>query len=130
MNRKPVIIDVDTGVDDAIALLVAFQLPQLDIRALTTVAGNVSLDKTTYNTRRLVELIGKDAFAMCRSLEAIYIPASVTTIAPGCFDDCAALVYLFYEGDFESWNALYSDFINPFTTAICLDGNYYQGADA
>jgi len=60
MNRKPVIIDVDTGVDDAIALLVAFQLPQLDIRALTTVAGNVSLDKTTYNTRRLVELIGRD----------------------------------------------------------------------
>jgi len=60
MIRKPVIIDVDTGVDDAVALLAAFQLPQLDIRALTTVAGNVSLDKTTRNTRCLVDLIGKD----------------------------------------------------------------------
>lgn len=76
------------------------------------------------------EQIGPRAFAGCINLESIYIPGSLVKIAPGCFDDCAALLYLFYEGDFESWNALYSDFINPFTTAICLDGNYYQGADA
>ena len=37
-------------------------------------------------------------------------------------------LYLFYEGDFENWSTLYSDFINPFTAAICLDGTYYQGA--
>ena len=76
------------------------------------------------------ELIGPRAFSGCINLESIYIPGSLVKIAPGCFDDCAALLYLFYEGDFESWNALYGDFINPFTTAICLDGNYYQGADA
>ncbi len=77
-----------------------------------------------------VELIGTDAFAGCRSLEAIYIPASVTTIAAGCFDDCASLRYIFYGGTYEDWNSLYSDYISPFTTAICLDGNYYHGAGA
>ena len=77
-----------------------------------------------------VEVIGTDAFADCRNLEAIYIPASVTTIAPGCFDDCASLRYIFYGGVWEDWNTIYSDYINPFTTAICLDGNYCHGAGA
>ena len=75
-----------------------------------------------------VEIIGTDAFVDCRNLEAIHIPASVATIAPGSFDDCASLRYIFYGGAWEDWNALYSDYINPFTTAICLDGNYYHGA--
>lgn len=74
------------------------------------------------------ERIGPRAFAGCVNLESIYIPGSVEQIASGCFDDCAALLYLFYEGDFENWSTLYSDFINPFTAAICLDGTYYQGA--
>ena len=74
-----------------------------------------------------VELIGTDAFAGCRNLEAISIPASVTTISPGCFDDCASLRYIFYGGTYEDWNTLYSDYINPFTTVLCLDGNYYHG---
>ncbi len=75
-----------------------------------------------------MDSIGPRAFAGCINMESIYVPSSVTQIAPGCFDDCAALLYLFYDGDFESWNALYSDYINPFTTAICLDGEYYHGA--
>ena len=74
------------------------------------------------------ESIGPDAFAGCIRMESVYIPATVTEVASGAFDDCVALLYLFYEGDFEDWNAVYPDFINPFTTAICLDGNYYQGA--
>lgn len=74
------------------------------------------------------ETIGPEAFAGCLAMESIYIPGTVTEVAEGAFDDCASLLYLFYEGDFESWNAVCDDFINPFTTAICLDGNYYQGA--
>ena len=75
------------------------------------------------------ETIGPRAFAGCINMESIYIPGSVKEVASGCFDDCAALLYLFYEGDFESWNALYSEFITPYTAAICLDGTYYQGAE-
>ena len=58
MSKIPVIIDCDTGVDDALALLAAYQLPQLDIQAITTVAGNVTLEKTTRNTLQVLDLIG------------------------------------------------------------------------
>jgi hypothetical protein len=75
------------------------------------------------------ETIGPDAFAGCIAMESIYVPGSILEVAEGAFEDCVSLLYLFYEGDFESWNAVCDDFINPFTTAICLDGNYYQGAD-
>ena len=73
------------------------------------------------------ESIGPGAFAGCISMESVYIPATVTEVASGAFDDCVSLLYLFYEGDFEDWNAVYPDFINPFTTAICIDGSYYHG---
>lgn len=71
--------------------------------------------------------IGRDAFAGCTDLESVFIPSSVELIAPGAFEDCASLLYLFYDGTFESWNSLYSGYITPFTTAICLDGNYIHG---
>lgn len=72
--------------------------------------------------------IGEGAFDGCVNLESVSVPASVTAIAPGCMDDCASLMYIFYDGSFESWNALYSDFITPFTAAVCTDGAYYHGA--
>lgn len=75
-----------------------------------------------------MESIGPNAFEGCVSLEAVCIPSTVDSIAAGCFDDCASLLYIFYDGSFEHWDALYDDYINPFTTAICLDGNYYHGA--
>lgn len=75
-----------------------------------------------------LETIGADAFAGCEQMQAICIPASVTSIASGCFDDCASLMYIIYSGNFEDWNALYSDYITPFTAAICFDGDYYHGA--
>ena len=59
-KKIPVIIDCDPGCDDAAALLLAFRCQELDIRGITTVSGNVSLDKTTYNALRLIELIGAD----------------------------------------------------------------------
>ncbi len=51
-----VAIDTDPGVDDAVAILLALASPELDVVALTTVAGNVALDKTTLNARRLIDL--------------------------------------------------------------------------
>lgn len=50
MAARPVIIDCDPGIDDALALLLALAAPDaLDIRGITTVAGNVPLDMTTRN---------------------------------------------------------------------------------
>ena len=57
---KPVIIDCDPGVDDAVAILLANKLPEFNILAITTVAGNVSLERTTYNALGLAEFIGLD----------------------------------------------------------------------
>ena len=71
--------------------------------------------------------IGENAFAGCIAMEAICIPATVTAIAEGTFNDCASLLYINYGGGFQSWNALYDDFITPFTAAICIDGSYFHG---
>ena len=76
-----------------------------------------------------VETIGPEAFEGCVNLEAIYVPVSVEHIAPGCFDDCASLHFIFYGGTYEDWEALYSDYISPFTIVSCLDGSYYHGAE-
>lgn len=59
-KRIPVIIDCDPGCDDAAALLLAFQCPEFNIRAITTVAGNVELSKTTMNALKICEVIGTD----------------------------------------------------------------------
>ncbi len=53
---RPIIIDTDPGQDDAIAILVALASPELDVRGITTVAGNVPQPLVTTNTLRLVEL--------------------------------------------------------------------------
>lgn len=62
MSEKtiPVIIDCDPGCDDTAALLLAFRCPEFDIRGITTVSGNVSLEKTTCNALRVAEVIGTD----------------------------------------------------------------------
>jgi pyrimidine-specific ribonucleoside hydrolase len=57
MNSIPAILDVDPGHDDAVAIMLACAAPELDLLAITTVAGNVPLEKTTRNTLRILSLI-------------------------------------------------------------------------
>ncbi len=54
-----VIIDTDPGVDDAFALLLAMRSPELNIEAITAVAGNVPLEITLPNALRMVEISGR-----------------------------------------------------------------------
>ena len=58
MSPTPVILDVDPGHDDAVAIMLACGAPGLDLLAVTTVAGNVPLEKTTRNALRILSLIG------------------------------------------------------------------------
>ena len=60
MSPKPVILDVDPGHDDAVALMLACGHPDLDLLAVTTVAGNVTIEKTTRNALRVLSLVGCD----------------------------------------------------------------------
>src|SRR5690606_10152600 len=54
----PIVVDCDPGHDDAIALLLAAADRRLDLRAITTVAGNQTLSKTTLNARRMCTVAG------------------------------------------------------------------------
>ena len=59
MGPKPVILDVDPGHDDAVAVMMTCGSPGLDLLAVTTVAGNATLPKTTRNALRVLSLIGR-----------------------------------------------------------------------
>ena len=58
-DRLPLILDVDTGIDDAMALLYALGSPDADIVAVTCVAGNVDARQVAENTRAVLELAGR-----------------------------------------------------------------------
>ena len=59
MNKRiPVILDGDPGHDDAIAWVLAASSPLLDIKAVTSVCGNQTIQKTTYNAGRIMTLVG------------------------------------------------------------------------
>lgn len=53
------ILDCDPGHDDAIAILLALGSPQIDLLGITTIGGNHSLEKVTYNARAVCELAGR-----------------------------------------------------------------------
>jgi inosine-uridine nucleoside N-ribohydrolase len=55
----PIILDCDPGHDDAIALLLALASPELDLLGVTTTYGNQTLEKTTANAIRVLELAGR-----------------------------------------------------------------------
>lgn len=60
MASRNVIIDCDTGVDDAMALLLALRSPAFNVLGITTVAGNALIKKVVRNTLIVVENSGKD----------------------------------------------------------------------
>ena len=64
MAPRPLIIDCDPGKDDAVALFLAFASPEFDVLAITTVAGNVPVEKTTRNALRLCEVAGRSHTAV------------------------------------------------------------------
>jgi inosine-uridine nucleoside N-ribohydrolase len=55
----PIVLDCDPGHDDAIAILLALASPELELLGVTTVAGNQTLEKTTANAIRVLELAGR-----------------------------------------------------------------------
>ena len=58
-DRLRVILDVDTGIDDSLAILYACASPEIDLEAITCVAGNVPGRQVADNTRALLELAGR-----------------------------------------------------------------------
>ena len=58
-NNTKIILDTDPGIDDAVAIAIALFSEELDVKLITTVAGNVSIDKTTKNALNLTSFFNK-----------------------------------------------------------------------
>ncbi|MFN3550115.1 MAG: nucleoside hydrolase, partial [Mesorhizobium sp.] len=56
MSPRPVIIDTDPGIDDAVAILAALASPEFELLGITTVAGNIGIATTTRNAGRILAL--------------------------------------------------------------------------
>src|ERR671930_2044006 len=59
LMATPIVLDCDPGHDDAIALLLALASPELRLLGVTTTYGNQTLEKTTANALRVLELVGR-----------------------------------------------------------------------
>lgn len=68
-KAKNVIIDTDPGTDDAIALMLALNSPELNIRAITVVPGNVTSEQGLENALRMVSLAGRCDIPVAKGAE-------------------------------------------------------------
>ena len=82
---ETIIIDTDPGQDDAVALLLAFaSAAELDLRAITTVAGNVPVAQTTANALRIRQLGGRDDVPVHRGADVpLVFPLSTAEFVCG-----------------------------------------------
>lgn len=75
---QKIIIDTDPGQDDAVALLLAFASPELEILGITTVAGNVPLDLTQRNARIICQIAGRGDIPVHAGCDAPLARALIT----------------------------------------------------
>jgi purine nucleosidase len=75
---KKIILDVDPGHDDAIAILLAQGNPDVELAAITSVAGNQVLAKTTYNAQRVATLVGATNIPIAAGAEFPLVREQIT----------------------------------------------------
>ena len=69
MSKEKIIFDLDVGVDDAMALVMSFYHPEIDLKLITTVFGNVGLKQATKNTCFIVENYAPKDYPIYRGAE-------------------------------------------------------------
>lgn len=77
-GRRRVLLDVDTGVDDALALMLAIRSPELEVLGITTVSGNVPVARSTANTLLVLEILDAPAIPVVAGAPAPLARAPVT----------------------------------------------------
>lgn len=82
-DKIPLLIDTDPGVDDALALLMAFNDPRHDVVGLSIAAGNVGLDHTVRNALKLCEVVGIDTPVFAGCAQPLLHPASDAAFVHG-----------------------------------------------
>jgi len=83
MKKIPVIIDCDPGIDDAIALLLAFQFPQWDIVGITAVAGNVPVEYTAINAVKICTMAARKIPVYSGAAQPLYRDRKTAEIVHG-----------------------------------------------
>ena len=78
-DRTPLILDVDTGIDDSLALLYAAASPDAELVAVTCVAGNVDARQVAANTLAVLELAGRGDVEVALGREVPLVRPLVTT---------------------------------------------------
>jgi purine nucleosidase len=78
-TRVPLLLDVDTGIDDSLALLYACGSPEAELVAVTCVGGNVDARQVAENTRAVLELAGRDEVEVALGRETPLVRPLVTT---------------------------------------------------
>ena len=78
-DRQPLILDVDTGIDDALALLYAAASPDAELVAVTCVSGNVDAQQVAQNTLAVLELAGRGDVEVALGREVPLVRPLVTT---------------------------------------------------
>jgi purine nucleosidase len=76
VTGTPLILDVDTGVDDALAILYAVSSPEVDLRAVTCVNGNVPVEMVVRNTLVVLEAAGRGDVEVAVGAERPLVEAS------------------------------------------------------
>jgi inosine-uridine nucleoside N-ribohydrolase len=79
-RSEPVILDVDTGGDDACALLLAALHPDVQLVAVTCVGGNASVDEVVVNTLKVLDIAGR---VDCQLPAGLPTPCSRQPAMPG-----------------------------------------------
>lgn len=78
-TMTPVLLDVDPGIDDALAILLALSSPELSVEGITVVAGNVEVDVGLRNARQILELAGRSDIPVARGADAPLVGRLVTS---------------------------------------------------
>ncbi len=81
--KRRFVIDTDTASDDAVALMMALRAPDVDVVAITTVAGNVELQQATRNALTVVEWCGAQVPVYAGLSKPLFRPASDATFFHG-----------------------------------------------
>ena len=76
--EKPIVLDVDPGIDDALAILLAVRSPEVDVRAVTVVFGNVEIDLGVANALKILELAGRPDIPVARGAGAPLVSEPLT----------------------------------------------------
>lgn len=71
MNKRPIIIDTDPGIDDFFCIMLANARPEFDIRAITTIAGNSALSVVSRNALRIAHLFNMNTRVAAGSARAL-----------------------------------------------------------